>query len=413
MSTNGRFKSVATAGITFQAGSAAIDSATIMSALVFQLTGNPIVVGAVTAILRFGWLFPQLVVGFLAQRGGSSMHYYIIGAFGRASCMAVLALVLYIGAGWPPLTLSILVMAIWTAYSFVSGIVAVPYNDIVARCVPSELRSRLLATRFFGGGVLALGVVAIADRLVGAFEFPLSYAAIIAMAAVLMFLSSCVFTAMGEPEAAPEKTHKPTFYLYLKDGVGVFRTDMKFRKFVYAQWCGGAVLMAMPFYVVQADTNGIDLKDVALLLGAQTVGALVSNVLWGWWGDKHGKASLLKGIAMGRILPPVLIVLLVLTQPSNNAHIFYLFVGIFFILGALANGLTIAVIGFLMEISPDHLRPAYSGYFNAITAPAFLLPLLAGIIAALFGLMVVFTISMIAAILQSYFLMRIEGIAES
>ena len=408
MNSRSRFRNVATAGITFQAGSAAIDSATIMSALVFQLTGNPIVVGAVTAILRFGWLFPQLIVGFLAQRGGSSMRYYVIGAFGRASCMALMALVLFFGSGWSTLTLSILVMAIWTAYAFISGIVAVPYNDIVARSVPSELRSRLLATRFFGGGVLALGVVTIADRLVGTMVFPLSYAAIIAMAAVLMFFSSGVFTAMGEPETATDKSHKPTFYQYLKDGVGVFRTDLRFRKFVYAQWCGGAVLMAMPFYVVQADANGIDLKEVALLLGAQTVGALTSNALWGWWGDKHGKASLMKGIAIGRILPPATIVLLALSQPFNIADMFYLFVGIFFIQGALSNGLTIAVIGFLMEISPDHLRPAYSGYFNAITAPAFLLPLLAGVIAALFGLVVVFIISTVAAIFQTFFLMRIE-----
>ncbi len=404
MNEKSRFASVATAGITFQAGSAAIDSATIMSALVFQLTGNPIVVGAVTAILRFGWLFPQLIVGFLAQRSGSSMHYYVIGAFGRALCMAMLALVLFLGSDWSVLTLSILVMAIWTAYAFISGIVAVPYNDIVARSVPSKLRSRLLATRFFGGGILALGVVAIADRLFGMLEFPVSYAAIIAMAALLMFVSSGVFTAMGEPEAGSEKANKPTFFQYLRDGVVVFRTDLKFRNFVYAQWCGGAVLMAMPFYIVQAGTHGIDLKDVALLLGAQTAGALISNPLWGWWGDKHGKASLLKGIAIARILPPALTILLAFAQPSNTSLLLYLFAGMFFILGALANGLTIAVIGFLMEISPDHMRPAYSGYFNAITAPAFLLPLIAGFIAALFGLEAVFTISMIAAVFQAYFL---------
>ena len=406
MNPKSRFTNVATAGITFQAGSAAIDSATIMSALVFQLTGSPIAVGAVTAILRFGWLFPQLIVGFLAQSGGSSMRYYVIGAFGRAACMALMALILYVGTGWPALTLSVLVMAIWTAYAFISGIVAVPYNDIVARSVPSELRSRLLATRFFGGGVLALGVVAIADRLVGSLAFPLSYAAIIAMASVLMFLSSGVFTAMGEPQTNLEKQHKPTFFQYLKDGVTVFRTDLKFRKFVYAQWCGGAVLMAMPFYVVQADANGINLKDVVLLLGAQTVGALVSNALWGWWGDHFGKASLLKGIALGRILPPAMIMILAFSNFVDADQMFYVFVGIFFVLGALANGLTIAVIGFLMEISPNNQRPAYSGYFNAITAPAFLLPLLAGIIASLFGLSVVFTISMFAAVLQSYFLLR-------
>jgi|TARA_R110002049_G_scaffold232915_2_gene405551 MFS family permease len=380
-----------------------------MSSLVYQLTGSPIAVGAVTAILRFGWLFPQLIVGFLAQRGGSSMRYYVIGAFGRASCMALLALLLAIGSDISTLTLSILVLLIWTAYSFISGIVAVPYNDIVARSVPSELRSRLLATRFFGGGVLALGVVAIADRLASTLAFPLSYAAIIAIASVLMYLSSVVFTAMGEPETTSKTPQKPTFFQYLKDGVAVFRTDVKFRKFVYAQWCGGAVLMAMPFYIVQADANGIDLANVALLLGAQTAGALVSNALWGWWGDHFGKASLLKGIAVGRILPPTFILLLLFTRIFDDNQMFFVFVGIFFILGALANGLTIAVIGFLMEISPDNLRPAYSGYFNAITAPAFLLPLLAGVVATVFGLTLVFVISMIAAILQTFFLIRIEA----
>ena len=94
-------------------------------------------------------------------------------------------------ADWPSAQFSLLaVMVLWTAYAFVSGIVAVPYNDIVARSVPSEMRSRLLATRFFGGGVLALGVAAIADRLVANLEFPVSYAGIFGMAACLMLISS-------------------------------------------------------------------------------------------------------------------------------------------------------------------------------------------------------------------------------
>jgi hypothetical protein len=277
MRTKSRFASVAAAGMTFQAGSAAIDSATIMSALVFQLTGNPVVVGAVTAILRFGWLFPQLIVGFLAQRSGSSMSYYVIGAFGRASCMAILTLVLFIGPGLPGFVLSVAVMVIWTAYAFMSGIVAVPYNDVVARSVPSELRSRLLATRFFGGGVLALGVAAIADRFVGALPFPQSYAAIVAMASALMFLSSTVFVEMGEPQKRTEKAETPSFLEFLKEGVGVFRTDLRFRRFVYAQWFGGAVLMAMPFYIVQADASGAGFEDVALLTLCGAGGETVSE----------------------------------------------------------------------------------------------------------------------------------------
>ncbi len=379
-----------------------------MSALVFQLTGSSVLVGAVTAILRFGWLFPQLFVGFFAQRSGISMKFYVVGAFGRAACMALLALVLFLGPQWPVLNLSIAVMTLWTAYAFVSGIVAVPYNDIVARAVPSDRRSRLLAIRFFGGGVLALGVVAIADQLVGNLPFPRSYAGIVAMASVLMFVSSVVFTAMGEPKAKVRQAHKPGFFQYLRDGREVFNTDHRFRMFVYAQWCGGAVLMAMPFYVVQASVSGFELERVALLLGAQTVGALVSNALWGWWGDTLGKISLLKAISAGRVFPPMAVLILGFSHVLDGGQLLGFYVAIFFVTGALANGLTIAVIGFLMEVSPDDQRPAYSGYFNAMTAPAFLLPLLAGIIATFFGLLVVFGLSMIAAVSQFAILVRVS-----
>lgn len=400
MSLRRPFASVAAAGVAFQGGSAAIDSATIVSALIFQLTGSSILVGAVTAILRVGWLFPQLFVGFLAQRRASSRRYYIIGAFGRATCIAVLAGLLLYGAGWPPVRLGVAVLVLWTAYAFVSGIVAVPYNDMVARAVPSAFRSRLLATRFFGGGVLALAVAALADRVLTSVAFPVSYAAVFAIAAALMVVSSAIFVSMGEPPRAEADQAPSTFAAYLREGRKVFRADGRFRLFVYAQWCGGGVLMAMPFYVVQAGDLGFDLQRVAILLGAQTAGALASNVLWGWWGDSYGKGSLLRGIAAGRMVPPIAVVILTFIPPSGESQILVVLAGIFVLLGALANGLTIAVIGFLMEISPENRRPAYSGYFNALTAPAYLSPLLAGLMAASIGLSTVFLLSGVAAAMQ-------------
>lgn len=400
MNTRRRFASVATAGITFQGGSSAIDSATIVTALVFQLTGSSILVGAVTAILRIGWLFPQLFVGFLAQRGASSRRYYMIGAFGRAACIGILAMVLFLGASWSPFRLGLAVMMLWTVYAFVSGIVAVPYNDMVARAVPSDLRSRLLATRFFGGGMLALGVAAFADRLLTNYAFPVSYAAIFAVAAVLMFVSSVVFVAMGEPPQTGANSEMPSFGAYIREGRKVFQHDRRFRLFVFSQWCGGCVLMAMPFYVVHVGALGFDLQRVAILLGAQTAGGLISNLLWGWWGDILGKGSLLRGISLARMLPPVAVLAYTIGAMPSGVDTFVVFVGIFFVLGALANGLTIAVIGYLMEISPEALRPAYSGYFNALTAPAYLLPLIGGIIADFGSILAVFAISAVAAAAQ-------------
>ncbi len=409
MTPRRRFWHVAGAGATFQAGSSAVDSATVMSALVFQLTGSMIAVGAVPTILRLGWLLPQLVVGYLAGRGGSSMPFYNLGAFGRTTAIAMLAVLLWLGAeaGSSHGALGAATLGLWAVYACLSGIVGVPYNDIVARAVESRHRSRLLALRFFAGGLVALAVAALADRLVRTLDFPLSYAAILAIAALLMLLSSVVFSAMGEPKRTVPPRADPDFATYLREGLVTFREDSVFRRFVFAQWCGGAVLVAAPFFVVAAEEFGIGLENVALLLGAQTAGALTANPLWGWWGDRLGKLNLMRGIAVLRVVPPLVLLALFLVPPSPPTMLVVL-LAVFFVLGALANGLTIAVVGLLMEISPDDRRPAYSGYFNALTAPAFVLPLLGGVAAAAANLWIVFGFALLAAAGQAALLMRID-----
>lgn len=409
MTPRRRFWHVAGAGTALQAGSAAVDSATVMSALVYQLTGSSVAVGAVSTILRLGWLLPQLFVGYFAGRGASSMPFYVVGAFGRTAAIAILAIVLWIGAtaGWAHVTLGAATLGLWVLYAFLSGIVGVPYNDIVARSVPSEHRSRMLSIRFFGGGVIALFVAALADRLLRTLEFPASYAAVLGIAAILMLLSSFIFTVMGEPERNTPLKVAGSFTAYLREGAVTFREDPVFRRFVFAQWCGGAVLIAAPFFIVAADKLGVGFENVALLLGAQTIGALVGNPLWGWWGDSRGKLSLMRGIAVARTAPPIALLVLLLIPVPAEALVPILLV-VFFVLGALMNGLTIAVIGLLMEISPDDQRPAYSGYFNALTAPAFVLPLVGGFAVAALGTWIVFATALLAAFGQAIILARMD-----
>jgi len=131
----GRFWRIAGAGAAFQAGAAAIDSATIVASLVFQLTGSAFAVGFASAVLRLGWLLPQLVVGFLAERAERRMPFYVFGAYGRALMAGLIALLLWFGGGLSPTLLGAAFLALWTVYAFVSGVVAVPYNDIVGRSI--------------------------------------------------------------------------------------------------------------------------------------------------------------------------------------------------------------------------------------------------------------------------------------
>ena len=395
-----RFWRLSAAGIFFQGGAAAVDSSTIIATLVHGLTGSVFAVGAAAAILRYGWLFPQLFVAYFAQHRERRMPFYMLGAFGRVACLTVLAGVLAVAEGLPAGVVTALFFGLWITYSFVSGIVAVPYNDIVARSVPSGRRSRLLAIRFFGGGLLAIGVAAIAHQLLTALRFPGGYAALVFLGAVLLCASSVSFVSSGEPRPPPPPDRPNGFAAFVRQGAEVFRTDGRFRLFVYSQWLGGAVMMALPFYILQANASQATSADVALLLGAQATGALLSNALWGWWGDHFGKRNLLEGVAILRTVPPLLTLVWTPVAASAGVPSLVGFAVVFLFLGALGNGVTIAMLGYLMEISPNDRRPAYSGYFNALVAPAALLPLAGAAIVESTSLAGVFVASLGAAVLQ-------------
>ena len=96
-----RFWGIVGAGATFQGGAAAVDSATVVASLVYHLTGSAFAVGFASAVLRLGWLLPQLVVGYLAERAERRMPFYVFGAYGRATCLALIALLLWWGRDWP------------------------------------------------------------------------------------------------------------------------------------------------------------------------------------------------------------------------------------------------------------------------------------------------------------------------
>ncbi len=396
----GAFWRIAAAGVFFQGGAAAVDTSTIVAALVNGLTGSPVAVGAAAAIARYGWLFPQLFVAYFAQKRRRRLPFYMLGAFGRVACLAAVGMAMALSGPLPGVLIVGAFFVLWTVYAFVGGIVAVPYNDIVARSVASASRSRLLAVRFFGGGLLALAVAVAAHRWLDALPFPRGHAAILFLGAGLLLLSTLAFVSAGEPQAPPPPKAPDGFGRFLRAGVNVFRADRRFRLFVHTRWLDGAVAMALPFYVVQATRHGIGTADVAVLLGAQTAGALLSNPLWGWWGDRLGKRQLLQGVAGLAVLAPLLTLTWIGLGEADPSRALLRFAAVFFLLGAVGNGGTIALLGYLMEISPDDRRPAYSGYFNAFVAPAALSPLAGAALFEAASPTAVFAASAAAAALQ-------------
>lgn len=405
---------LALAGALFEFGVAFADGA-VVALFVARLTVSALAVGAAEAIARFGWLLPQLVAAHYAQALRYRKPIYLVAGWGRATALGLLAalLMFWEDSGSPDAASALLVLffALWTVFSFVSGLAGVPYNDIVGRAIPSEHRSRLLAGRVFVGGALGIGAgVAIRTILQRAEVASVaSYGAIFGAGAAVLALSTLCFALVREPPA-PVVRGRPGFAAFLREGAQVVRQDARARLFIAAQFLGGFVTMALPFYVLQAwRVDGVAEAEVGTFVAAQTAGALALNPLWGWWGDRRGKLSLLKIVVAASLVSPALALLLPRLSHVMPAVALPGYALVFFALGAVTSGRTIAELGYLMEISPNDRRPEYSAYTNALVAPSRLLPLLAGVVVELVSFRVLFGLAAAAALARLAVLRRLEA----
>ncbi|MBI3056358.1 MAG: MFS transporter, partial [Betaproteobacteria bacterium] len=130
-----------------------------------------------------------------------------------------------------------------------------------------------------------------------------------------------------------------------------------------------------------------------------------------WWGDRRGKRELLEIVAALGAVAPLLTLAWIAGDAGRGALALPYFAVVFALLGAIGNGGTIAYLGYLMEISPDDRRPAYSGYFNALAAPAALLPMAGGAVAEVTSFATVFAVSLTAAALQFLMVWRLRAIS--
>lgn len=389
-------------GALFECGTAFVETGTVVAAFVGRLTPSALAVGAADSIARFGWLLPQLLAANYAQGLRYRKPLYLLAGWGRAGCLALLAGLLLMWADSPTVNDAGAVLAVffllWTAFSFVSGLAGVPYNDVIGRTIPSARRSRLLAGRVFVGSLLGVGAGwLIRITLQASAQGTLApYGLIFGIGAVVLALSTGCFALVREPPATLVRP-RARFLAFLAEGARVLRHDRRFRLFLVAQLLAGLTTMAAPFYILHARQVGaVAEAEVGTFVAAQMLGGLALNPLWGWWGDRRGKLSLLKALGWTSGVSPGLAMMLSWLAVGSAGITLAGYAVIFFFLGSVSSGRVIADLGYLMEISPDDRRSEYSGYMNVLVAPSRLLPLVAGSLVGVWSFPPLFALAVLA-----------------
>jgi MFS family permease len=360
-------------GVFFQASAAFGSIHTVLPSFVALLTSSTLAVGLMAAIQNAGEIVPQMFTAYLIQDRPRKKPYLLAVITVRWVSWAVLAFLTYrYGTTRPGLVLAVLV-ALIGLFSIAGGMGTVVYADIFSKAIPTPRRGRFVGLRQLLGYLMAIGagyvVKFILDNPAG-FPFPENYALIFMLSAGLLLVAFTGFALIREPVYPVQRTSRSLGDL-LRQAVVLARQNLNFRRLLAARALTTAVLALAPFYIVYAQTQvGVDPSMVGLYLSAQMAGGALSNLLWGWLGDRYGNRAVIVGTALVGGLAPLLTLLVTVISPL-------LFILVFAALGATISGMRLGYSNFILEMAPVELRPTCVALQNTLLAPVALLPLVA------------------------------------
>lgn len=274
-------------GMLGMTGFRLVNAPTFLPAYLHLISGSNTIVGLGLALQQVGSVISPIF--------GATQIEHRKKVMPAAVWMGGLARVQIVGmalAGWflsgQPLIVAMMVCMF--LFGLFMGTQRVVFGLLMAKVIPLSRRGRLQAWRNATGGLIAAALAWAAGKyLIEGNVLGNGYATTFALAA---FLTSAGLWALQMLLKEPEPPHLPEparFRDRLKDFPRLIMSDKGYAWFLVVQMVATASRIATPFYIIYVSSSmQLDGKTLGLLslafLGADTL----SNLVWGYLGDKTG-----------------------------------------------------------------------------------------------------------------------------
>jgi len=381
-------------GIFFIGGQAFSNPDTIIPVFLNHFTDSKTLIGLSSTLLGslggIGSVLPQL---FIARKLENRIHKKPLLKFAitiRALSWGFLALTTYLFAYKSSYLTILFLFFFLILFTFMGGIAAVSFYDIWGKSLPSHLRGRFFGHRQLWGGVLAIGSGLIAKIVLGSSKiaFPINFVLLFSFTFILVSVS---YIALGSVKEPVEKVYEKqmSFKDFLRKAFNIIREDNNYRRFIIVQILVGGAALALPFYILYArDIQQIELETVGLLLSAQMLGRVLSNILWAHLSDFVGNKRVIQISTLAGLIVPVIALF---SRSQSNL----LFILMFMLIGFFISGRLIGKTNYLLDTATSKDRPTYISLTATLTFPISLFSLLGGIIVQHISYQILFTVTLI------------------
>jgi MFS family permease len=383
------FASVLDAGFWFF-GDSFVAAYTILPVFISTLTNSPILIGLIPALEGAGWFLPQL---FLARHlEGKDRRLPVVlklGIFDRLPFL-FLAIGTFFILRLDPKIAVIIFMIFYGIKVFSSGLVALPWQELIATVIPVSHRGRYWGSALILGKILGMFGALIAGLMLTKIEYPRNYAYMFSIGFICAAISYFFLSLNKEPKIKREiPSEKINLWTRIK---GILRADRNFSSFLVNRAFVFLSFMGLGFITVFGIQKfNLPISYSAIFTAVMLISEIFGYTVWGTIGDKDGYKRVIE------ICNMILIAGLFALLFVNSIWGMFL---IFAIISFAHSGEFIADQNIAMEFSKETERPTYIGMSKTLTGPFLLMaPIIGGVFVQYWGYQRMFFIAMIFSVI--------------
>ncbi len=359
-------------GFFLSVGTTVAEPATILPLMISYFGGSPVLVGFFSGLLRGGAVIMQLYAAFRAQHYAYMLPYLRrVFLFRFLSWFMIGVCIVLFGKEHPILTLWCIGTGLFL-FSFSAGFGAIYFREIVAKIFSHRFRGKTMAWRQFFAGLGAIMSGALAALIMESFESPYDFGYLFMLSAVLMGAGLAAFATVDEPVKKHFDVKIDSFKKFLKHAAKTLKADRQLQLQITTFLMAYSHLVSLPFIILDAQSR-IELSGTAVgaLITVQMTGAMLSNILWGKLSGA-GYNRLTANIAIFMHLCGILLAFI-----ADSLPVYML---IFFIFGAAADGSRIASGNLILILASEGKRPLYVALQMNIVSLGMFFPVIGGFI---------------------------------
>lgn len=387
-------------GFFLTIGTTIAEPHTILPLIISHFGGGAILIGFFSSLLRGGAIIVQLYAAFHAQSYPKMMPYFRKVLVTRFFAWLLIGVcILLFGESNPTLTLWCIGIGLFI-FSFSAGFGAIYFREIVAKLFSHKFRGKTMSIRQFFSGAGAIISGTVAGYILANYEAPFSFGILFVASAFVMGFGYVAIGTVAEPIKEKVAIKEKSFKLFLKNAYITLQSDSQLKVQVTTFLLAYSYLFALPFIIVDAGTK-IELtgQAIGILITAQMVGAMFSNIAWGKLSSKgHNKL-----IANITIFMSMLAVGLAFVASS-----LYVYMLIFFIVGASMDGNRIASGNLLLILAPEEKRPVYSALQTNIVSFGMFFSLFGGVILTFTSYTVLYSFTLVCLSLSLFLSFKLK-----